>query len=344
MDDFTSSKVSVSVRNAISVNSAKSHQLEKQVKNLEAERDMRLLNLQMKRDEMFFGSPSTARRTILVKSPSVSDGLRAGTPFSQQETLDLNTGLRKEPEVNRLQKVHNLPPLHLDRAGIVATPPRIRKARNLHLASSPSPATPQSPLAESPKPAHKLLTRQSSSPQMFSSSNSMANANDARREENLESKQQFSPRLLRSNVPDSPLPLHSPHSPGTFTFDLPNNHAQMPRRPATAASNRDSNGSEVHRGLLLLPVSSSKEQTKPKEPKKTSVFNRLYSSAKKKDGKRAVLDDFSTRVLPFPQGKLNAKLDTSTRRRSLSLSDLSQICDKLKTCRYLRANSPSEES
>lgn len=332
MDDYASRKVSVSVRNAISVNSHKSHQLERQVKNLEAERNMRLLNLQIKRDEVFFASPS-ARRKILVKSPSVSDGLRAGTPSSQQETVDLNTGLRMDEEATRLQKVHNLPPLHLDRAGIIATPPRIRKARNLHSATSPK-SLPPSPLAESPKASHKPLTRQSSSPQMLSNSGSMApNANDGRREENAESKQPFSPRLLRSNVTDTPASPHSPTSPGIFKFDLATNHAQIPRRPATAVSNRDSGGSEVHRGLLLLPVSSSKEQTKPKEAKKTNVFNRLYSSAKKREGKRTHLDDLATR--DFPNG--NPKLDS--RRRSISLSDLSEICDKLKMCRYLRDNS-----
>ena len=342
MDDYIATKVSVSVRNAISVNSTKSHQLEKQVRNLEAERDMRLLNLQMKKDEMFLSSPTSQRRKILVKSPSVTDGLRAGTPSSQQEILDLNTGLSKEDEVNRLQKAHSLPPLHLDRAGIVATPPRIRKARNLRPGSSLIPASP-SRLMESPKPEHKLLTRQSSSPQMLSGSNSTTNVNEARREENLESKQQFSPGLQRANLVDSSVPLNSPTSPKAFNFDLPNNLSQIPRRPATAASFRDSasNSSEVHRGLILLPVSSSKEQTKNKEQKKGSVFNRLYSSTKKRDRKRIGLDDTAPQALHLPNGKLNAKLET--RRRSVSLSDLSEICDKLKTCRYLRSNSQNED-
>lgn len=331
MDDYAARKVSVSVRNALSVNSHKSHELVRQVKSLEAERDMHLLNLQIKRDEVFFASPSM-RRKILVKSPSVSEGIRSSTPDSQHETFD-NSSLKNE-EVTKLQKAHNLPPLHLDRAGVIATPPRVRKTRNIHTATSPNFA-PHSP-NESPKQGHKLLTRQSSSPQMLSSSNSMANANDVRREENVESKHLLSPRLLRSNVPDTPATLHSPTSApngGVFKFDLASNHAQMPRRPATAASNRDSSaGSEVHRGLLLIPVSSSKEQTKPKEAKKINVFNRLYSGSKKREGKRAHLDDLATRHFPLPNG--SPKLDT--RRRSVSLSDLSEICDKLKACRYLR--------
>lgn len=334
MDDYASRKVSVSVRNALSVNSHKSHQLERQVKNLEAERDMRLLNLQIRRDEVFFTSPSTQRK-FLVKSPSVSEGLRTSTPASQHETLDLKTGSHEDDEVNKLQKVHNLPPLHLDRAGVIATPPRVRKARNIHQATSPN-CAPLSPL-ESPQSSHKLLTRQSSSPQMLSNSNSMANANDLRREENTESKHLLSPRLLRSN-PDSPASLHSTGT-GVFKFDVSPNLAQPPRRPATATSNRESGGSQVYRGLLLLPVTSSKEQTKPKEAKKIGVFNRLYSGSKKREGKRAhhLSDDLATRQIPFSNG--NPKLDTSTRRRSLSLSDLSEICDKLKTCRYLRDNS-----
>ena len=335
MDDYASRKVSVSVRNALSVNSHKSLELLKRVKSLEAERDMHLLNLQIKRNEVFLASPST-RRKFLVKSPSVSEGLRdrESTPASQHETLDLKTGSLKDEEVTKLQKAHNLPPLHLDRAGVIATPPRVRKTRNIHSAASPNFAAP-SPI-ESPKPGHKLLTRQSSSPQMLSSSNSMANANDVRREENAESKHFLSPRLLRSNVPDSAAPLNSPTSSssgGVFKFDLASNHSQIPRRPATAASNRDgSAGSEVHRGLFVVPVWSSKEQTKPKEAKKISVFNRLYSGSKKREGKRAHVDDLATRHFPSSNG--NPKLDT--RRRSVSLSDLSEICDKLKTCRYLR--------
>lgn len=131
MDDYASGKVSISVRNALSVNSQKSHQLERQVKTLEAERDMRLLNLQIRRDEVFLASPST-RRKVLVKSPSVSEGLRSSSPISQLETLDLKTGSRKDEEVGKLQKTRNLPPLmHLDRARVIATPPRVRKARNI---------------------------------------------------------------------------------------------------------------------------------------------------------------------------------------------------------------------
>lgn len=335
MEDHVSRKVSVSVRNALSVNSQKSHQLERQVKNLEAERDMRLLNLQIKRDEVFFTSPST-RRKVLVKSPSVSEGLRTSTPTSQHEMLDLKTGSRKDEEVNKLQKAHNLPPLmHLDRAGVIATPPRVRKARNIPPATSPNAAPPPLSPLESSQPSHKLLTRQSSSPQMLSNPNSIANANDLRREGNTESKHLLSPRLLRSN-PESPPPLHSSTSPGVFKFNLAQNQAQLPRRPATVSSG-DSGGSEVHRGLLLLPVTSSKEQTKQKEAKKINVFNRLYSGSKKGKRTHHLSDDLAPREIPFPKG--NPKLDLATRRRSLSLSDLSEICDKLKTCRYLRDKS-----
>ena len=333
MDDYASGKVSVSVRNALSVNSHESHQLERQVKNLEVERDMRLLNLQIRRDEVFLASPST-RRKGLVKSPSVSEGLRTSTPVSQHETLDFKTGLRKDEEVIKLQKARNLPPLmHLDRAGVIATPPRVRKARNMPPATTLNVAlAPLSP-HESSQPNHKLLTRHSSSPQMLSNPNSIANANDLRREENSKSKHLLSPRLLRSN-PESPASLHSPTSPGVFKFDLAQNRAQIPRRPATATS-VESGGSEVHKRLFLIPVTSSKEQTKQKEAKKISVFTRLYSGSKKGKRTHHLSDDLATRETPFPKG--NPKLDLASRRRSLSLSDLSEI-DKLKTCRYLRNN------
>ena len=319
MDDYVSNKVSVTMKNAISVNSHKTHQLEKTVRNLEAERDMRLLNLQIKRDEMFFSSPSARRK--LVKSPTVSDGLSgAETPVPQQEIFDFNTGLLKDEDPTRVQKAHNLPPLHLDQAGLIATPPRIRKAGIMRAPTSPH-AGPQSP-RESPVLTHKRLTRQSSSPQMLSSTNSTENAKDSRRENSTEGKQQLSPRLLGSSVDSSVT-----NGLGVFKFDLGSNH-NIPQRPSTAASSRDQND-EVHRGLLLRPVSSSKEQTKPKEKKK-SVFNRLYSTGKKRDAKM-------TRDAPFPMG--NPKLDANTRRRSISLSDVSEIYEKLKTCRYLRDNS-----
>lgn len=322
MEDYASSKVSVTMRNAISVNTHKSHQLEKKVKNLEAERDMRLLNLQMNRDEMVFDSPKVRRK--LVKTPPVSDGVKAATPLSQHESFDFSTTLHKdEQEGTRPQKPHNLPPLHLDPAGLIATPPRVRKAAG-RLRSPTSPTTtPLSPLDSSP-PSHKSLTRQSSSPQMLSSTNSTpANARVLRRENSAESKQ-FSPRLLGSNA-NSPVTTGS----GVFKFDPVNNHGHIPQRPATASLSRDHSGNEVHRGLLLRPVSSSKEQTKPKE-KKENVFNRLYSSGKKREGK-------VSREAPFPLG--NPKLDTHSRRQSISLTDLSEVLDKLKTCRYLRDNS-----
>ena len=330
MEDLTSVKVSATMRNAISVNSHKTHQLEKKVKNLEAERDMRLLNLQIKRDEMYFDSPSARRK--LIKSPTASDSVRAGTPVSQLEIFDINPGLHKDEEPTSPQKSHNLPPLHLDQAGLIATPPRIRKAGGmgaLRLPNSPN-SIPQSPL-ESSVPSHKRLARQSSSPLMPLKTNSTANVKDLRRENSTECKHQFSPRLRGSSV-ESPA---SPGSPEVFKFDPGNvNLGPIPQRPSTATSSRDQNRKEVHRGLLLRPISSSKEQTKPKE-KKESVFNRLYSSGKKRDVKM-------TREAPLPLG--NPKLDANTRRRSISLSDLSEILGKLKTCRYLRDNSHETET
>ena len=330
MEELTSVEVSATMQNAISVNSHKTHQLEKKVKNLEAERDMQLLNLQIERSQMCFDSPSARRR--LVKSPTAYDSVRAGTPVSQLDIFDVNTGLHKDEEPTSIQKSYNLPPLHLDQAGLIATPPRIRKAIGIGVLRPPNSLI--SPIAQSPLestvPSHKRLARHSSSPQM--SANSTANVRELRRENNTECtrKQPFSPRLRGSSVESAA----SPRSSEVFKFDAGNSHGQIPQRPATASSSMNQNGKEVHRGLLLRPVSSSKEQTKPKG-KKESVFNRLYSSGKKRDVKM-------TREAPFPQG--SPYLEANTRRRSVSLSDLSEILEKLKTCRYLRDNSQSETS
>ena len=303
------------MRNAINVNSQRNHLLGKTVKHLEAERDLRLLNLQMKKDEVVFGSPSPRGRG-LGKPTIASDAVRSGTPVSQQDIYNLTASSNKDEESTRLNKASNLPPLQPDQASLIATPPRTRRATSMRMAGSPNSA-PQSPL-ESYIPSHKNLTRQFSSSQVpTAGTNSTESTRDLRRENSAEGKQQFSPRLLGSST-------HPPGAAsGVFKFDLP-------QRPRTASSSKDAAGSEVHRGLLLRPVSSSKEQTKAKEVKKESVFNRLYSSGKKREGNKV------TREISLTMG--NPKFE-ATRRRSISLPDLSEILDKLKTCRYLRDNS-----
>ena len=315
MDDLVTNKVSFSMRNAINVNSQRNHLLGKTMKHLEAERDLRLLNLQMKKDEVVFGSPSPRGRG-LGKSPIASDGVRPGTPMSQQDIYSLTASSNKDEESTRLHKASNLPPLQRDQASLIATPPRTRRATSIRMAGSTNSA-PQSP-PESYIPSHKNLTRQFSSSQVpTAGTNSTESTRELRRENSAVGKQQFSPRLLGSST-------HPPGAAsGVFKFDLP-------QRPRTASSSKDAAGSEVHRGLLLRPVSSSKEQTKTREVKKESVFNRLYSSGKKRDGNKV------TREISLAMG--NPKLE-ATRRRSISLPDLSEILDKLKTCRYLRDNS-----
>lgn len=47
-----------------------------------------------------------------------------------------------------------------------------------------------------------------------------------------------------------------------------------------------------------------------------------------------------SREAPLPVS--NPKLEASTKRRSISLSDLSEILDNLKTCRHLRDDGQSE--
>ena len=312
MDDLVTNKVSVSMRNAINVNSQRNHLLGKTVKHLEAERDLRLLNLQMKKDEVVFGSPSPRGRG-LGKSSIASDGVRSG---SQQDIYNLTVSSNKDEESTRFHKASNLPPLQLDQPSLIATPPRTRRATSIRMAGSPNSA-PHSPL-ESYIPSHKNLTRQFSSSHLpTAGTNSTESTRELRRENSAEGKQQFSPRLLGSST-------HPPGATsGVSQFDLP-------QRPRTASSSKDAAGSEVHRGLLLRPVSLSKEQTKAKEIKKASVFNRLYTSGKKRYGNKV------TREISLALD--NPKLE-ATRRRSISLPDLSEILDKLKTCRYLRDNS-----
>ena len=126
---------------------------------------------------------------------------------------------------------------------------------------------------------------------MPTNTNSTANAKELRRENNAECKQQFSPRLLR---PSANTPVATSTGSGVFKFDPGNNQVHSSQRPVTASS-RERLKSEVHRGLLLRPISSFKEQIKAKEVKKENVFNRLYSSGKKRDVKFTREAPFSSR-------------------------------------------------
>jgi len=61
MDEYATRKMSTSMRNAITTNNYHGHALGKTVKQLEIEKDLKMLSLQMKKDEVIFSSPSSPR-------------------------------------------------------------------------------------------------------------------------------------------------------------------------------------------------------------------------------------------------------------------------------------------
>ena len=309
MENHSSNKVSASVRNAINANSHQTHELANHVKALEAERNMHLLNLKVKRDSIVLVSPIA--KANLEKSPNVS---RLGSLVPHRETEKFYTALTRNEEGGKSRKGYAIPPLHLDRINGIATPPRVRKLPSMSRATSPSFAS-QNLFGQ---PSNKLLTRKCSSPHKLSGSSP---PRDAVLEETGKCKQQLSSRLVaRTNVAASAL---------VSTTDS----GQLQKQPSSP-----SNGVEnvVHRGLLLRRVSSSKEQSKAKETKTASVFKRLYVGNKKLErtnlrGLKKGNDEIRDGIRLIP------KLDQ--RRRSISLPDLTQMLESLKTCRYLRGSS-----
>ena len=330
MGDFPSYEISSAMLSTFNVNAQKTHQLAKKVKSLESDRDLRLLNVKVERDELNSESPSMRRK--FVKTPTFQNGMRAGTSVPQLENFDLN-GLHRDEETSRLKKPQSLPTLHLNQAYFIATPPRSRKIAKgilrLPINSTPSQAKLQSPLA-SPLPSHKVLTRFSSSPPMSLRANSSASKAKTLRKDNSEECTQPDSPWLRGSSTESFVSLNSP-----VDSKLDQRNKQLTQRPVTASvSGRDLSRPEpVHRGLLLMPVSSSKPQ-KPKE-KRENVFDRLYPSGKKREMKICNRD----RETPFRFGDTTLK---ATRRWSLSLSDLSASLEEVKACRYLRDKNGTE--
>ena len=320
LGDFASYETTSTMRSAFNANTQRTHQLKKTVKILEADRDMKLLNLQIKKDEIHSLSPSFGGK--LVKTPSQLNGSRSGTPVPK---LGFNTLLHKD-EVSRLQK-YKPQTLHLDQAGLIATPPRARKTVTMVERSSRGSSNQfktHSPLA-SPLTGRKNLTRFSSSPPISLSGNPKQSsvARDGAYLKSLHQPnnkmygKQGSPLLRVSNI-ESLVPLNSP---AEFKLEqVTNQCGQIVHRPLTTAQISRGGREATHRGLLLRPVLSSKAQVKVKDIKE-NVFDRLYPNSKASNIR------FQHRDCSLHFG--NLMLDEGRiRRRSLSLSDLPELLDE----------------
>ena len=229
--------------------------------------------------------------------------------------------------MSRLQKYLKPQTLHLDQAGLIATPPRVRKTATMIERSSrgsPKQFKTHSPLA-SPLTGRKNLTRFSSSPPMSLSGN--PNQSSVARDgpylkslhqpNNKMYGKQGSP-LLRGSNAESLAPLNSP---AEFKLEqVTNQCGQIVYRPLTTAQISLGGREAPHRGLLLRPVLSSKAQVKLKDIKE-NVFDRLYPNSKGSNSR------FQHRDCSLHFG--NLMLDEGRiRRRSLSLSDLPELLDE----------------
>lgn len=95
----------------------------------------------------------------------------------------------------------------------------------------------------------------------------------------------------------------------------------------------------VHRGLGLRPLYSHKDKEQTKQKNSDTVFARLYKGAKQGNRKYRVgevLDKLGQGVSTESRATRRSAPRLEQRRRSVSLPDLSEILDDLKSCRYLR--------
>ena len=339
MDGHDSHRLSVSVRNALSVNNVKTQELFRTVRSLEAKRDHELLTLQVKKGEVISSVPGINKP--VSKLSNVTSDSRSSTPhLVDHGSSALLNSINRES----LIRAHSLPPLH-KQASVLGTPPRVRRAATLQQEQThPAPAPPSSPRSRrvgiiqsanslsppctpnqtlnSSQTSRKFFSRQLSSPGLVPAS-SLNSLRDLSHEETLECQHRFSPRGRSSIVPASLSNITAgPFKCSTAISEQGKGNEQS-IRPRTAS---EAEGG-VHRGLTLRPISSSVAgQKKPKEKLKTAVFSRLYKNVRKEgEGLTAM------RRISSAQGK-----QLNGRRRSISMPDLSEMMENLKACRYLR--------
>ena len=325
-----SHRISVSLRNALTANSVKTHELSQTVKTLEAKRDHKLLNLQVQKDRVISSVPG--KNKAVTKSSSGSPDSRVSTPQGDPATNQL---LHKSAR-DSLSKKSSLPPLNIQPPGSPVT--KLRRAATLQHEQpappgSPKPRRPgsvQSHFTLSPPCSPRQISpgrvfgRQLSSPSMLPNSMGGSLRDLSHSEEILECQQRFAPGC-RSSVAGS----LAPNITGGLA-KFPNEQGRgnhFSGRPRTANEAPAENG--VHRGLQLRPVSSSMtESKKSKEKPKTAVFSRLYSNVKEAGWKASAARRINS------DGAAGKRL--TARRRSLSMPDLSEMMENLKSCRYLR--------
>lgn len=308
MDGYESRNLSSSMRNAITTNNYQGHALGKTVRQLEVERDLKMLSLQIKKDEVKFGSssPKMKARKVISLTGGETDTIDECTESELTDSFD-----------SKLEKKGKqfLPLIRSQSA-------KSRRTPSIFSSSSSPP--------HSPRALRSLRTNSLSS----ASASSLSRETDKDRPSSgTKDCQRISPRYSLNKLGRS-----STASP-ILTAKFPKNSPPIERRVTTCASPPTSGPNSptiAHRGLAIRPPSrnSNKQSTTKNKQEKTKVFSRLYQAQPKT--KKTVEELLEAHGKPT-----TPKLDR--RRRSLSMPDLTDMIDDLRNCRYLRTNSTDDD-
>lgn len=217
------------MRNAITTNNYHGHTLGKTVKQLEAEKDFKMLSLQMKKDEVAF---SSALSKVKARKPTMT------TPDDSEELIDMTENMKLDRKPTRPKL---LPLLRSNSA----------KTRRVGLAHCVSPYSSAPP---SPKAAHANL---------FSSSleqdlNKETNMNEVQRAVSLRlSRSTTSSPILTAKLPKA----DAPSSPATV-------HRGLAIRPLSLKSTTKQTSKEKQNEKSKA-VFSRLYQVQPGKPKKS---------------------------------------------------------------------------
>ena len=209
----------------------------------------------------------------------------------------------------------------------------------------------------------KQLVEQSAT--SFSSQKILVKQQSLRSPQNLSSECHFdlTPQKLTTEKPESKQTSHSPklNRPKTtahLTFirqrtlpsRLDESSSPFPDTRAPTAWNdakESLSNSQAHRSLVLKPLYSTNEKEQTKRKNSDSVYARLHKTgAKHNNRKYRMGDDLDKLAESATDSSLPTRPSLTRlehRRRSVSLPDLTEMLDNLKSCRYLRKESSEDK-
>ena len=175
-------------------------------------------------------------------------------------------------------------------------------------------------------------------------------AHQSHNAEKLECKQVLnSPKLKRPKTATSATftrhrTLSTNIVPRPLSSSFPEPRTSTAWSNETAVSTNQSSSTHVHRGLALRPIYSQKEKEQTKQKSSETVFTRLYKTGTKQNSRKHRTGEGLDRLAHGAQETAPPRSVTrlEERRRSLSMPDLTEMLDNLKSCRYLRKDGSHE--